>query len=123
MRILVVEDHEDARITLRKLLEVHGHVVEEAGEGSAGVAKALAWKPDVALVDIGLPGLDGFEVARMVRNAAAGAGIYLVALTGYGDARDRRLALEAGFDAHLVKPVRFEQLVRLLEQRPRAPGH
>jgi CheY-like chemotaxis protein len=114
LRILLVEDNEDSRITLRKLLEMQGHVVEDAGEGSSGVTKALAWKPDVALIDIGLPGLDGFEVARAVRSAAAGARLHLIALTGYGDPGDRRRALEAGFDAHLVKPVRLEALTRLL---------
>jgi CheY-like chemotaxis protein len=117
LRILLVEDNEDARVTLRKLLEARGHIVEEAAGGSSGITKVLDWRPDVALVDIGLPELDGFELARAVRSAAAGAQVYLVALTGFSDHRDRQLALQAGFDAHLVKPVRLDQLNRLLEER------
>jgi CheY-like chemotaxis protein len=117
LRILLVEDNEDARITLRKLLEARGHIVEDAEEGPAGAAKILDWKPDVAVVDIGLPGMDGFDLARAVRNAPEGDRPFLIALTGFGDLRYRRLALEAGFDAHLVKPVRLDELNRLLEQR------
>jgi CheY-like chemotaxis protein len=122
LRILLVEDNEDARVTLRKLLEARGHVVEDAAEGSAGVARILAWKPDVAVIDIGLPGMDGFELARAVRAAPEGDQPFLVALTGFGDLRDRQLALEAGFDAHLVKPVRLDELNRLLEERRGRPG-
>ena len=79
-----------------------------------GVARALEVRPDVALVDVGLPGLDGYAVARRIRPAAGGEGIRLVALPGYGQLEDRRRALEAGFDAHLVKPVDVDALLRLL---------
>ena len=103
-RILVVEDNADAREMLRIVLELAGHEVHEAVDGPSGLAMALDLRPDIALVDIGLPGFDGLEIARRVR-IAVGASIYLVALTGYGQPDDRRLALEAGFDAHLVKPV------------------
>ena len=103
-RILVVEDNADAREMLRIVLELAGHEVHEAVDGPSGLARALDLRPDIALVDIGLPGFDGLEMARRVRDAV-GASIHLVALTGYGQPDDRRQALGAGFDAHLVKPV------------------
>ena len=89
---------------LRIVLELAGHEVHEAVDGPSGLAAALGLRPDIALLDIGLPGFDGLEIARRVR-LATGASMYLVALTGYGQPDDRRVALEAGFDAHLVKPV------------------
>jgi CheY-like chemotaxis protein len=101
---VVVEDNADAREMLRVALELGGHEVHEASDGPSGLATILRVQPDVALVDVGLPELDGYEVARQVRTAA-GATIHLVALTGYGQPDDRRRALDAGFDAHLVKPV------------------
>ncbi len=121
LRIAVVEDNPDIRETVRELLELSGHRVLEASDGSAGVALLLAERPDVALVDIGLPGLDGYEVARQVRGACA---TRLVALTGYGGQGDRERAAGAGFDAHLVKPVEFEELVAVLERLapPRTPA-
>jgi signal transduction histidine kinase len=113
-RVLIVEDNEDARESLRLLLEAYGHAVEEARDGNEGIEKILGVKPDVALVDVGLPGIDGFEVARMCRASSAADGIYLVALTGYGQPRDRQRALEAGFDEHLVKPVDADRLLGVL---------
>lgn len=112
-RVLVVEDNLDARETLRTLLSLWGHQVEVAEDGLVGVSKALEIHPDVALVDVGLPGLNGYEVARQVR-AGLGAAPMLVALSGYGQPEDRRLALEAGFNLHLVKPVSPAELKRLL---------
>jgi signal transduction histidine kinase/ActR/RegA family two-component response regulator len=113
--ILVVEDSDDARETLVELLQVMGHRVDSAADGVSGLDKALAIGPDVALVDIGLPGIDGFELARRLR-AVDGHRTYLVALTGYGAAEDRRRAMEAGFDAHITKPVEPERLVELLRR-------
>jgi signal transduction histidine kinase/CheY-like chemotaxis protein len=113
--VLVVEDNPDGRETLRLMLEMWGHQVEVAADGQQGVEQALALRPDVALVDIGLPVLDGYEVARRVR-AALGRDIFLIALTGYGQPHDHRRAFEAGFDAHLVKPAEPEELHDLLEQ-------
>ncbi|MEX2224034.1 MAG: response regulator [Candidatus Rokuibacteriota bacterium] len=104
-RILIIEDSQDSRDMLRYLLEHAGHEVHEASDGPSGVAAALSVRPDVALVDVGLPGLDGYEVARRVRAAVEGRGVRLVALTGYGLPDDHRRSQEAGFDAHLVKPV------------------
>lgn len=114
LSILVVEDNLDAREALRALLEMDGHDVDVAGDGPAGLAQALTGRFNVALVDIGLPGYDGYELARRIRKEAASSGLYLVALTGYGQPSDRRRALEAGFDAHVVKPAQIEELRRVL---------
>ncbi|HET7729475.1 MAG TPA: ATP-binding protein [Usitatibacter sp.] len=111
--IVVVEDNEDARETLCMVLSVAGHRVEFAADGPAGLEKVLASRPEVALVDIGLPGIDGYELARQVR-AAGESQPYLVALTGYGLPDDRRRSRDAGFDAHLVKPVDHRVLEQVL---------
>jgi signal transduction histidine kinase len=112
-RLLVVEDNVDARQTLRTLLEMLGHEVHEAADGEAGVAAALERRPEVVFVDIGLPRLDGYEVARRLR--AAKLGVRLVALTGYGRDDDVQRAREAGFDEHLLKPATLEQLRAAIE--------
>jgi PAS domain S-box-containing protein len=114
-RVLVVEDNDDAREMLRNLLQLFGHDVHEARDGASGVEEARRVRPDAALIDIGLPGIDGYEVARRIRADVPGA--RLVALTGYGQPEDRERALAAGFDVHLVKPVDPEQLQRLLAAR------
>jgi signal transduction histidine kinase/CheY-like chemotaxis protein len=116
LRILVVEDNHDGRESLRDLLELWGHEVETAANGPDGVEAALNWLPNVALVDIGLPGLDGNEVAQRVRAALDGDAMALIAMTGYGQPEDRRRALQAGFDAYLVKPVDPEELARTLQE-------
>ena len=112
-RLLVVEDNADSREALRLLLESAGHEVHEADDGEAGIVQALRVLPDLALIDIGLPGVDGYEVARRLK--AANADIRLVALTGFGRDEDVELALDAGFDAHLLKPVSFERLQDALQ--------
>ena len=120
LRILIVEDNLDGRESLRDLLEIWGHTVELAEDGSQGVAKALKHNPDVALVDIGLPGFDGNEVARRIRASSLADHVELIAMTGYGQPEDRRRALQAGFDSYLVKPVDPAHLGRLLAAvRPR----
>ena len=111
--ILIIEDNADARDALRILLELDGHLVEAAGEGAEGLEIAQAKDPDIALVDIGLPGLDGYEVARRLRAGGSRRPV-LVALTGYGQPEDRQRALEAGFDALLVKPIDPTTLSSLL---------
>jgi signal transduction histidine kinase/CheY-like chemotaxis protein len=111
LRIAIIEDNADIRETLRELLVLRGHDVVEAGDGPRGVELVLARRPDVALVDIGLPGLDGYEVARRLRGASPTC---LVALTGYGGEADRARAASAGFDAHLVKPVDLDALTDVL---------
>jgi len=111
--ILLVEDHADAREALQVLLELEGYAVVTAAEGLAALDIARLRRPDIALIDIGLPGLDGYEVARRLR-AAEGPRPILVALTGYSQPEDRRDAEAAGFDAHLVKPVDPADLTRVL---------
>jgi signal transduction histidine kinase/CheY-like chemotaxis protein len=119
-RIVVVEDLADARATLTTLLELLGHEVQAAADGERAVEMILAMRPDVALVDVGLPGIDGHEVARRVR-AAVGGAVYLVALTGYGQPYDRERAHQAGFDRHMVKPVDAAELERALGDHPLDP--
>jgi PAS domain S-box-containing protein len=104
-RVLVVEDSADARESLRMLLELAGHVVETSEDGPGGLSKLSAFQPDVALIDLGLPGIDGYTLARLARSSPETRRIRLVALTGYGQTDDRRRALAAGFDLHLTKPV------------------
>jgi signal transduction histidine kinase len=106
--ILLIEDNDDARESLARLLTLEGHKVFEAPDGLSGVETALRVNPDIALIDIGLPHMDGYEVARTLR--ARGSGMTLVALTGYGQPEDERRAHEAGFDAHLVKPADPDRL-------------
>ena len=111
--ILIVEDNADAREALRMLLELDGHAVEAAAEGKEALDLARAKDPDIALVDIGLPGIDGYEVARQMRSRDPKRPL-LIALTGYGQPEDRRRATEAGFDSLLVKPVDPAALTDLL---------
>jgi PAS domain S-box-containing protein len=113
-RVLIVEDNVDSREMLQLLLQRSGHDVETADDGPSGLAKLQAFRPEIALIDIGLPGLDGYAMARAVRGMAAARDVRLIALTGYGQAEDRSKALEAGFDLHMTKPVDPERLQRLL---------
>ena len=122
LRILVVEDNEDSLELLQMWLRRMGHTVEGAEDGLLGADKALSWRPDIALVDIGLPELDGYGLAERVRANPLGASIFLVALTGYGRPEDRRRALEAGFDDHVVKPIDEATLRRVLQNARRRPG-
>ena len=120
--ILIVEDSDDNRESLQELLESEGHRVDTAMDGEQGVERAIAAHPEVALVDIGLPRLDGYEVARRIR-AAGGSDIFLVALTGYGQPEDRTRAAAAGFDVHITKPINFNDLRRdPVGRRERQPG-
>ncbi|APV50921.1 hypothetical protein BWI17_15220 [Betaproteobacteria bacterium GR16-43] len=114
LRVLVVEDNADSAETLRTLLALRGHDVQVAHDGPAAVERALSSRPDIALVDIGLPIFDGFEVARRLRAAPGGDAIRLVALTGYGQPEDRRAAGASGFDSFLVKPVEMAALLSVL---------
>lgn len=113
-RVLVVEDSADARDALRALLEQSGHEVKSVEDGPRALDVVRTWRPDVALVDIGLPGMSGYELAGHLRRTPFGEELLLVAITGYGQPDDRRRALESGFDAHLVKPVTPEALLELI---------
>lgn len=114
LRILIIEDNTDGRETLRFLLELLGHEVMAAADGIEGVEKALQWHPDVAVVDIGLPRLNGYEVARRLRREL-GLTPFLITQTAYSRAEDRQLALASGFDVHLIKPVDPVILISWLE--------
>ena len=114
LRILVVEDNDDGRETLAMMLRLNGHQVHEADSGPGGVASLKTVHPDVAIVDIGLPGFDGYEVARRARSSPETRGVRLVALTGYGQEEDRRNAHAAGFDWFLVKPADMGAISEIL---------
>ncbi len=117
LRIVVVEDNADNRELMQLLLGLNGHAVSTVGDGEAGVAAILRESPQVAIVDIGLPGIDGYEVARRVRAAPSRPPVLLVAVTGYGTPEDRRHALATGFDGFLVKPFDIEAFERLVSER------
>jgi CheY-like chemotaxis protein/anti-sigma regulatory factor (Ser/Thr protein kinase) len=113
-KVLIVEDNEDARVTMRMLLaDIHGHHVSEAADGPEGVRKAIEQRPEIAFIDLGLPGFDGYEVARQIRAVVGSNSMRLVALTGYGGDEDYKRTAAAGFDLHLVKPVDIETLERV----------
>jgi two-component system, chemotaxis family, CheB/CheR fusion protein len=117
VKVLIVEDIADTRNILRRLLSLDGHDVREAADGHDGLNQLLANPPDVALIDVGLPGINGYEVARCARQQASLAKVRLVALTGYGRPEDRKAVLAAGFDEHLVKPVSPSELASVLRPR------
>jgi CheY-like chemotaxis protein len=121
MRIAIVEDNADIRDTLGELLALEGHEVFLAGDGPSGLRVILENKPDVALLDLGLPRMDGYELARTVRSSC-GSEVKLVALTGYGRDEDRAKSRQAGFNHHLVKPVEETVLARLLAEIEAAKG-
>jgi CheY-like chemotaxis protein len=114
LRVLVVDDNADAAQSLEMLLTALGHDIRTAPDGPTAIRVALDYLPDVVLLDLGLPGIDGFEVARRMRQQPLLAGVVVVAMTGYGQDSDRQLSQEAGFDHHLVKPPNFEQLRQIL---------
>jgi signal transduction histidine kinase/integral membrane sensor domain MASE1/CheY-like chemotaxis protein len=116
-RVMIIEDNTDAREALREVLEASGHEVFDSGDGAAGARITLAVQPQVALIDIGLPDVDGYEVARQIRSAPEGRDVLLIALTGYGQPEDRRRAYDAGFDLHLVKPIDISVLSELIATR------
>jgi CheY-like chemotaxis protein len=115
-RVLIVEDNADAREGLRLLLTYAGHEVETAEDASSGLDKLKSFRPEVALIDIGLPGVDGYALARMARQTPEAQATCLVALTGYGQAEDRQKALAAGFDTHMTKPVDPAKLCAFLTE-------
>jgi two-component system CheB/CheR fusion protein len=121
-RVLVVDDNEDAREALRFLLEDEGHDVRTAGDGPGALAEMERFQPDVVLLDIGLPGLDGYEVARAIRKREGGRDALLVAVSGYGLPEDRARSRAAGFDDHLLKPVAPQVLLDLVRGAPDRGG-
>ncbi len=109
-RVLVVDDNVDAADSAAEILRLLGNNVSVAYDGLAAVHAVDEWQPDVVLLDIGLPGIDGYEVARRVRQSPFGKGVVLVALTGWGQDKDKERASDAGFDLHWVKPVGLDKL-------------
>lgn len=114
LRILIVEDNKDGADTLRWLVKVWGHEVRVARDGEEGLESAIQFDPDVILLDIGIPKIDGFEVARRVRQLPAFEKVLLIAVTGYGTEDDRERSREAGFDHHLVKPCDLKLLKEII---------
>jgi CheY-like chemotaxis protein len=119
-RVVIVEDNADAREMLQMLLAVEGHEVDIAEDGRDGLALIERLQPDIALIDIGLPLLNGYDVARSLRARCQGPPVLLVALTGYGQPEDRQRALAAGFDEHLIKPVSLDRLTQIMSRAPAA---
>jgi signal transduction histidine kinase/ActR/RegA family two-component response regulator len=120
-RIVVIEDNTDARDMLKTALELAGHLVWDAEDGPRGIEEVRIRKPDAVVIDIGLPTLDGYEVGRRLRELPGGRALRLIALTGYGQAVDRRRSADAGFDAHLLKPIDLAHLQRVIRPRHREP--
>jgi CheY-like chemotaxis protein len=116
-RILVIEDNADQAQTLAALLALWGYEVKTANEGTEGITTAEEFKPDVVLVDLGLPGISGYEVARRLRKHAQLKDVCIVAQTGWGDTNDRRRTREAGFDHHLLKPLDPEDLRAVIARK------
>ncbi len=113
-RVLIVDDNRDAAASLGMMLSLLGHEVRTAHDGLEAIELAEAFRPEVILLDIGLPRLNGYDTCQRLREQSWGRGIFIVALTGWGQDDDRRRSQEAGFDYHLLKPVDFAVLERLL---------
>jgi CheY-like chemotaxis protein len=118
-RILIADDNVDGAETMGMLLESDGHEVHLAHTGTEAFESAKRLKPDIVVLDIGMPDIDGYEVAQRIRHEAWGSDIVLIAITGWGQADDKRRALAAGFDRHMTKPVDPIQLEQLFEQATR----
>lgn len=116
MRVLLVEDNMDTLATMAALLRFEKYEVMTAHDGQMALEMAKLLPPDVVLLDIGLPGMDGYKVAEALRNQDPGRTLYIAAVTGYGKAEDKKRAAEAGIDAHLTKPAAPAAIVQLLEK-------
>lgn len=122
MRILIADDNRDAADCLALLLSLEGHELRVAYDGTHALAVAATFVPRLAILDIGMPGIDGYGVARRIRDQPWGARMYLVALTGWAQPRDRQLSREAGFDLHFSKPLEPDVLVEILRKTPLDPS-
>jgi CheY-like chemotaxis protein len=121
-RVLVVDDNRDFAVSLGTVLEFNGHEVRLAFDGASGLAQALEFRPEIAFLDLGLPGLSGFDLARRLRADPTTRAAMLVALTGWGQDKDRAQSSAAGFDVHFVKPVDPEAIARLADEPAAARG-
>ena len=122
-KLLIVDDLRDSADSLATLCRIMGHDVRTAYDGTNALGTAEEFRPDVVLLDIGMPGLSGYDACRHIREQPWGKGIFLVALTGWGQEADRRRTEEAGFDQHLVKPVHSADLMELLATLPPPPAY
>lgn len=113
-RVLIVEDNSDAAITLELLVQSLGHTTRVEHNGHRALAAAVEFRPNIVLLDIGLPGMDGYEIARQLRASAHSGALRLIAVTGWGQDTDKAKAAAAGFDTHLVKPLAANELARVL---------
>jgi CheY-like chemotaxis protein len=120
LHVALVEDNDDVRLLMGEVLESWGHEVRQASTGAVGVDLILQQRPDIAFIDIGLPDMDGYELARRISSALGTAKPLMVALSGFSQRRDRERASRAGFDDHLAKPASPADLKRLLSQAGRA---
>jgi CheY-like chemotaxis protein len=116
LRILVADDNADAADSLAAVLRVAGHDVQVAHDGQEAVEVAERFRPSIALLDIGMPRLNGYEAARWIREQPWGKQMTLIAVTGWGQQEDRRLAFQAGFDNHLTKPAQVEEIMLLISK-------
>jgi CheY-like chemotaxis protein/two-component sensor histidine kinase len=119
LRVLVVDDNLDSAESLSQVMRILGYAVAVANDGAEAVEMAASWRPAVVLMDIGMPRMSGLEAARAIREHAGGDRPWLIALSGWGQAEDRRRSSEAGFDHHFVKPVDVESLIQLIRELPR----
>jgi CheY-like chemotaxis protein len=118
-RVLVADDNRDSADSMAVVLRMMGHDVRTVHDGRQAIDEAAVFRPDVALLDIGMPQVDGYEAARRIREAPWGQAMLLVALTGWGQDEDRRRAAEAGFDLHFTKPIDVDEIEKLLVDRQR----
>ena len=115
-KLVYVEDNADARVMMAELLQMLGYEVTEVADGESTLPAVLAAQPDAVIIDIGLPDMDGYEVARRLRANPLTRSIPLIALTGYGQLRDKQAATQAGFNAHLAKPASSSAIVKAVEE-------
>ena len=115
-RVLIVDDNRDSVETMATLIRLSGHEIEMAHDGETALKKAKSFKPEIILLDVGLPDMHGYEVAERLRAIPENKSLVIVALTGYGNEEDRRRARDAGFDYHFVKPVDFTALESLINK-------
>ena len=123
MRILIADDNIDALESLAMLLERNGHEVYRAQDGEFALHAAQTFKPEAAILDIAMPGLSGYGVARQIRSEVWGRRTLLIAHTAWGGPDNKQRALKAGFDRHLTKPADFSEIVRLLDEGTEARGY
>ena len=121
-RILIVDDNQDSAASLALLLEMAGHTIHVAHDGLDAVEMAAREQPDLVLLDLGLPRLNGYDAARRIRALPSGQSVVIVAVTGWGQDSDRQKTVEAGFDIHLVKPVDPDALMKLIAAHPTTLG-